>query len=46
MAAAAKDVHKEGFIKILNLGLVQIRMAKTLAYYIMARIMAIKSFTI
>ncbi len=47
MAAAAKDVDKEGFIKVLNLDLVQINNGNnSLAYYIMARIMDIKGFTI
>ncbi len=47
MVAAAKDVHKEVFMKVLNLDLVQINNGNnSLAYYNMARTMAVKSFTI
>ncbi len=47
MAAVAKDVHKEVFIKVLNLDLVQINNGNnSLAYYNLARIMDVKSFVI
>jgi hypothetical protein len=45
MASAAKDVHKEVFMKVLNLDLVQINNGhNSLAYYIMTRVMDVKRF--